>query len=64
MGVKIIELLDGLEIIGGVFIIGIDVESNGDYRVVMSLAIVVLNVIGIINIYYVEIVNIFYFSFV
>lgn len=46
-----IELLDGLEIIGGVFIIGMDVESNGDYWVVMSLAIVVLNFIGIINIY-------------
>lgn len=64
LGAKIIELPDGLEITGGVSITGTDVESNGDHRVAMSLAIAALNATGITNIHHAETVNISYPSFV
>lgn len=46
LGAKITELPDGLEITGGTPLVGTDVDSYGDHRVAMSLAIAALNANG------------------
>ena len=46
MGAKILELPDGLEINGGNALTGTEVESHGDHRIAMSLAIAALNARG------------------
>lgn len=46
MGVKITELTDGLEIIGGSKLKGAEVDSFTDHRIAMSLAIAALNAQG------------------
>lgn len=46
MGAKINELPDGLEITGGTPLVGAEVESYGDHRIAMSLAIAALNAKG------------------
>ncbi len=43
MGAKVTELPDGLEITGGIPLIGTDVDSHTDHRIAMSLAIAALN---------------------
>ena len=43
MGAKVTEFPDGLEITGGVALTGTDVDSYGDHRIAMSLAIAALN---------------------
>ena len=63
LGARVMELPDGLEITGGVSIRGTDVESNGDHRVAMSLAIAALNATGITNIHQAEAASISYPNF-
>lgn len=46
LGAKITELPDGLDITGGTPLRGTDVDSYGDHRVAMSLAIAALNANG------------------
>jgi 3-phosphoshikimate 1-carboxyvinyltransferase len=46
LGAKITELPDGMEITGGTPMVGTDVDSYGDHRVAMSLAIAALNATG------------------
>lgn len=46
MGAKVTELPDGLEITGGTPLTGTDVDSYGDHRIAMSLAIAALNAAG------------------
>jgi 3-phosphoshikimate 1-carboxyvinyltransferase len=46
LGAKINELPDGLEITGGTPLVGAEVESYGDHRIAMSLAIAALNAKG------------------
>jgi 3-phosphoshikimate 1-carboxyvinyltransferase len=46
MGAKINELPDGLEITGETPLVGAEVESYGDHRIAMSLAIAALNAKG------------------
>jgi 3-phosphoshikimate 1-carboxyvinyltransferase len=46
LGAKITELPDGMEITGGTPLVGRDVDSYGDHRVAMSLAIAALNATG------------------
>ena len=63
LGARVMELPDGLEITGGVSIIGTDVESNGDHRVAMSLAIAALNATGMTKIHQAEAASISYPNF-
>ncbi|MEB3341956.1 3-phosphoshikimate 1-carboxyvinyltransferase [Okeania sp.] len=63
LGAKVTELPDGLEITGGVSITGTDVESDGDHRVAMSLAIAALNATGTTNIHQAEAASISYPNF-
>ncbi|MGD1700437.1 3-phosphoshikimate 1-carboxyvinyltransferase [Dapis sp. BLCC M229] len=63
LGAKVTELPDGLEITGGVSITGTDVESDGDHRIAMSLAIAALNATGITNIHQAEAASISYPNF-
>jgi 3-phosphoshikimate 1-carboxyvinyltransferase len=46
MGAKVTELPDGLEITGGSSLAGTEVESWGDHRIAMSLAIAALKASG------------------
>jgi 3-phosphoshikimate 1-carboxyvinyltransferase len=46
MGARVTELPDGLEIIGGTPLTGAEVDSLGDHRIAMSLAIAALNAKG------------------
>ncbi|NEP01061.1 MAG: 3-phosphoshikimate 1-carboxyvinyltransferase [Symploca sp. SIO2E9] len=46
MGGKVQELSDGLEITGGTLLKGSEVESYGDHRIAMSLAVAALNATG------------------
>jgi 3-phosphoshikimate 1-carboxyvinyltransferase len=46
MGAKVTELPDGLEITGGTPLQGTEVQSYGDHRITMSLAIAALNATG------------------
>ncbi|MGK7922370.1 MAG: 3-phosphoshikimate 1-carboxyvinyltransferase [Trichodesmium sp.] len=63
LGAKVTELPDGLEITGGVSITGTDVESDGDHRIAMSLAIAALNANGATNIHGAEAASISYPGF-
>ncbi|NEP06780.1 MAG: 3-phosphoshikimate 1-carboxyvinyltransferase [Okeania sp. SIO2G4] len=63
LGGRVTELPDGLEITGGVALTGGDVESYGDHRVAMSLAIAALNVINTTNIHQAEAASISYPNF-
>ena len=63
LGAIVTELPDGLEITGGVSVTGTDVESYGDHRVAMSLAIAALNATGTTNIHQAEVANISYPNF-
>jgi len=46
LGAKVTELPDGLEITGGTSLTGTEVDSYGDHRMAMSLAIAALNATG------------------
>ncbi len=46
LGARVTELPDGLEIIGGTPLTGAEVDSLGDHRIAMSLAIAALNAKG------------------
>ena len=63
LGARVTELPDGLEIIGGVSITGTDVETDGDHRIAMSLAIAALNATGTTNINQAEVASISYPNF-
>ncbi|NEP81733.1 MAG: 3-phosphoshikimate 1-carboxyvinyltransferase [Okeania sp. SIO3B3] len=63
LGARVTELPDGLEITGGMAVTGADVESYGDHRVAMSLAIAALNATETTNIYQAEAASISYPNF-
>lgn len=63
LGAKVTELPDGLEITGGVALTGGDVESYGDHRVAMSLAIAALNATDTVSIHQAEAASISYPNF-
>ncbi|MDJ0553550.1 MAG: 3-phosphoshikimate 1-carboxyvinyltransferase [Microcoleaceae cyanobacterium MO_207.B10] len=64
LGAKVTELPDGLEITGGMSVTGTDVESHGDHRVAMSLAIAALNANGSTYIHEAEAASISYPDFI
>ncbi|MEM9275876.1 MAG: 3-phosphoshikimate 1-carboxyvinyltransferase [Cyanobacteria bacterium P01_F01_bin.143] len=64
MGAQIKELPDGLEIIGGAELTGVDVDSFTDHRIAMSLAIASLNAKGSTTIHRAEAASISYPNFV
>lgn len=64
MGAKITELPDGLEITGGMPLVGTDVDSYTDHRIAMSLAIAALNAQGTTTIHRAEAAAISYPDFV
>jgi 3-phosphoshikimate 1-carboxyvinyltransferase len=64
MGANITELSDGLEIIGGNELKGVEVDSFTDHRIAMSLAIAALTASGQTTIYRAEAASISYPSFV
>ena len=64
MGAKISELADGLEITGGADLTGATVESYGDHRIAMSLAIASLMAKGKTTINHAEAASISYPEFV
>ncbi len=64
MGAKITELPDGMEVTGGTPLTGTEVESYGDHRITMSLAISALNAKGKTTIHGAEAASISYPTFV
>jgi 3-phosphoshikimate 1-carboxyvinyltransferase len=64
MGAKITELEDGLQITGGYELKGAEVDSFGDHRIAMSLAIAALNARGKTTIMRAEAASISYPDFV
>jgi 3-phosphoshikimate 1-carboxyvinyltransferase len=64
MGAKVSELPDGLEITGGAPLTGTDVDSYGDHRIAMSLAIAALNAQGTTTIHGAQAAAISYPEFV
>ncbi len=64
MGAKITELTDGMEITGGTSLTGTEVESHGDHRITMSLAVAALNAKGKTTIHGAEAAAISYPTFV
>jgi 3-phosphoshikimate 1-carboxyvinyltransferase len=64
MGAKITELPDGLEITGGIPLVGTDVDSHTDHRIAMSLAVAALNAQGTTTIHRAEAAAISYPDFV
>ncbi len=64
MGAKITELPDGLEIVGGTPLAGTSVDSHGDHRIAMSLAVAALNARGKTTIHRAEAAAISYPNFV
>jgi len=64
MGAKITELPDGLEIAGGSTLTGTEVDSYGDHRVAMSLAIAALMAQGKTTIHQASAVTISYPNFI
>ena len=63
MGARVTELPDGLEIMGGPTLQGAEVESYGDHRVAMSLAIAALRALGPTHIHYAQAAAISYPDF-
>ena len=63
MGAKITEFADGMEIIGGTPLQGIDSDSYTDHRIAMSLAIAALNAKGKTTIDRAEAISISYPTF-
>ena len=63
MGAAVEELPDGLEIVGGQSLVGAELESYGDHRIAMSLAIAALNSQSVSKIYGAEAAAISYPSF-
>ena len=63
MGARITELPDGLEISGATDLKGAEVESYGDHRVAMSLAIAALRASGVTHIRHAQAVAISYPNF-
>ncbi|WP_421657588.1 3-phosphoshikimate 1-carboxyvinyltransferase [Leptothermofonsia sp. ETS-13] len=64
MGVRVTELSDGMEIIGGETLTGTEVDSHTDHRIAMSLAIAALNASGTTTIQRAEAAAISYPDFV
>jgi len=64
MGARVTELPDGLEIVGGADLKGTEVESYGDHRIAMSLAIAALRSSGTTYIQQAEAASISYPGFV
>ncbi len=64
MGAKIAELTDGMEITGGTPLKGTELESHGDHRITMSLAVAALNASGKTTIHGAEAASISYPTFV
>lgn len=64
MGAKVTELPDGLEITGGSSLTGTEVDSYGDHRIAMSLAIAAFNAKGKTTIHGAEAASISYPTFV
>jgi len=64
LGARVTERPDGLEIVGGTPLVGTEVESHGDHRIAMSLAIAALNATGTTAISGAEAVAISYPTFV
>ena len=64
MGVKITEFADGLEIQGGFFLTGAEVDSDTDHRIAMSLAIAAIRANGETTIHKAEAAAISYPTFV
>lgn len=64
MGAKVTELPDGLEITGVTPLTGTEVDSYGDHRIAMSLAIAALNAKGKTTIHGAEAASISYPTFV
>jgi 3-phosphoshikimate 1-carboxyvinyltransferase len=64
MGARITELPDGLEITGGMPLVGTDVDSYTDHRIAMSLAVAALNAKGTTTIHRAEAAAISYPDFV
>jgi 3-phosphoshikimate 1-carboxyvinyltransferase len=63
LGAQVTELPDGLEITGGKALIGAEVDSLGDHRIAMSLAIAALNAKGATEIQRAEAASISYPDF-
>ncbi len=63
MGAKVTELPDGLEITGGTPLTGSELESHGDHRIAMSLAVAALNASGTTTIHGAEAAAISYPDF-
>ena len=63
MGAKITEFADGMEIIGGDSLQGVDTDSYTDHRIAMSLAIAGINAQGTTNIHRAEAIAISYPTF-
>jgi 3-phosphoshikimate 1-carboxyvinyltransferase len=64
MGASVTELPDGLEITGGTYLTGTDVDSYTDHRITMSLAIAALNATGTTTIHGAEAAAISYPNFI
>jgi 3-phosphoshikimate 1-carboxyvinyltransferase len=64
MGAQVVEYEDGLEIAGGTRLRGAEVESHGDHRVAMSLAIAALMASGTTTILGAEAASVSYPAFV
>jgi 3-phosphoshikimate 1-carboxyvinyltransferase len=63
MGARITEFADGMEIIGGTSLQGVDTDSYTDHRIAMSLAIAALNAQGSTKIDRAEAISISYPTF-
>ena len=63
MGAKITEFADGMEIIGGTPLQGVETKSYNDHRIAMSLAIAALNAAGKTTIDRAEAISISYPTF-
>jgi 3-phosphoshikimate 1-carboxyvinyltransferase len=63
MGAQVTELPDGMEITGGLSLMGAEVDSYTDHRIAMSLAIAALNATGTTTIHRAEATAISYPEF-
>lgn len=63
MGAKITEQPQGLEISGGTILCGTEVDSHGDHRIAMSLAVAALRASGTTTIHQATAANVSYPSF-